>query len=182
MDSFELNKIAAAVLFSLLLLLGVSNVAGILYAPKKLAEPAYKVPGVEEVAAPSGPAGAPVAADPPVAEVLAAAKPENGPTVFKKCVACHGIEKGGPNKVGPNLYDVIGHKKGGHAGFAYSAGMAGKGGEWTYEDLYEFLRAPAKYVPGTKMAFAGIPKPSERADLIAWLRTQSDAPKPLPGQ
>lgn len=182
MDSFELNKIAAAVLFSLLLVLGISNAAGIIYSPKKLAEQAYKVPGVEEAAAPSGPAGAPAATDPPIAELLASAKPENGPNIFKKCTACHGIEKGGPNKVGPNLYGVMGHKKGMHEGFTYSAALTGKGGEWTYQDMYDFLKAPAKFAPGTKMAFAGIPKPGERADLIAWMRTQSDSPLPLPGQ
>ncbi len=182
MDSFELNKIAAAVLFSLLLVLGVSNLSGILYAPAKLAEPAYKVPGVEEAATASATPGAPAAAEPPIAQLLASASPDKGPTIFKKCVACHTIEKGGANKVGPNLYGVIGHKKAMHDGFAYSANMKGMGGEWTYENLSEFLKAPAKYVPGTKMAFAGISRPGERADLIAWLRTQADTPAPLPGQ
>jgi cytochrome c len=182
MDSFELNKVAAAVLFSLLLVLGIQNLAGAIYTPKPLKEAAYKVPGVEEAAAPATPGGAPAAAEPPIGELLAAAKPDNGPNIFKKCTTCHTIEKGGANKVGPNLYGIIGHKKGGIAGFAYSQAITGKGGEWTYEDLNEFLKAPAKFAPGTKMAFAGIGKPSERADLIAWLRTQNDNPPPLPGK
>ena len=182
MDSFELNKIAGAVLFSLLLVLGIQNLAAAVYAPKHLHAAAYKVPGVEEAAAPSTPGGAPAAAEPPIADLLAAAKPDNGPAIFKKCVTCHTSEKGGANKVGPNLYGVVGNPKGTHGGFAYSPAITGKGGEWTFQDLSDFLKAPAKYAPGTKMAFAGISKPSERADLIAWLRTQDDSPTPLPGK
>lgn len=181
MNSFELNKIAGAVLFCLLIIMGVSQVGNMLIAPKKLAETAYKIEVPEE----AGAGGAPAAAaaqeqDPPVATVLASANADAGKKAFGKCAACHSVDKGGPAKVGPNLYDIVMAPKGHMAGFAYSDGLKKTGGEWTYESLYNFLKNPKAYAPGTKMAYAGSKSAKERGDLIAYLRSLSDSPKPLP--
>ncbi len=116
-----------------------------------------------------------------LAALLAAADPAQGQTVAKKCAACHNFEKGGPNKVGPNLWDIVGAKHAHKEDYSYSdaiKGMAGK--EWTYAELDAFLTAPKAYAPGTKMTFVGIKKPEDRAALLAYLRSLSDSPKPLP--
>ena len=104
------------------------------------------------------------------------------PLLAQKCAACHGFEKGGPNKVGPNLYGVVGQPKASHDGYSYSAALASFSDpkEWTYESLNKFLLKPTDYIPGTKMNFAGLRKVSDRADLIAYMRSQSDNPPPLP--
>lgn len=179
MNSFELNKIAGAVLFCLLIIMGVNQFGNMIVAPKKLAEAAYKIEVAEE--APKG--GAPAAAaeqDPPVATLLAAASVDGGKKAFGKCASCHTADKGGANKVGPGLWDVVGAAKGHVAGFAYSDGLKKTEGPWSYDSLYAFLKNPKAYAPGTKMAFAGVKSAKERADLIAYLRSLSDAPKPLP--
>ena len=114
---------------------------------------------------------------------MAAADASLGEKVFKKCSVCHTINKGGANKIGPNLWDVVGAKTAKHSNFAYSTAMQKRGEEgkkWDYEELYRYLYAPKKYVPGTKMAFAGIKKDSDRANLIAYLRSFSDNTVPLP--
>lgn len=179
MDSFEINKIAGAVLFCLLIIMGVNQVGNMVVHPKKLAEAAYKIDVPDAPAA----GGAPAAAeeqDPPVATLLAAANVDAGKKAFGKCASCHGTEKGGPAKVGPNLFDVVGGPKAHMAGFAYSDAIKKTGGEWSYDNLYAFLKNPKAYAPGTKMAYAGSKSPKERADLIAYLRSLSDSPKPLP--
>lgn len=179
MDSFELNKIAGAALFALLIIMGVNQVGNMVVHPKKLAEAAYKIDVPDAPAA----GGAPAAAeeqDPPVAGLLAAANVDAGKKAFGKCASCHGTEKGGPAKVGPNLFDIVGGPKAHMAGFAYSDGLKKTEGAWTYDNLYAFLKNPKAYAPGTKMAYAGSKSPKERADLIAYLRSLSDSPKPLP--
>ncbi|MBS0236375.1 MAG: cytochrome c family protein [Proteobacteria bacterium] len=115
--------------------------------------------------------------------IMAAADAVKGAIVFKKCATCHVSEKGAPNKVGPNLWGILGAKTASRDGFAYSAAMAGRGAEgktWGYEDLYRYLYSPKKYVPGTKMAFAGIKDDKERADVIAYLSKNADTQVPLP--
>lgn len=179
MDSFEINKIAGAVLFCLLIIMGVNQVGNMVVHPKKLAEAAYKIDVPDAPAA----GGAPAAAeeqDPPVAGLLAAANVDAGKKAFGKCASCHGVDKGGPAKVGPNLFDIVGGPKAHMAGFAYSDGLKKTEGAWTYDNLYAFLKNPKAYAPGTKMAYAGSKSPKERADLIAYLRSLSDSPKPLP--
>lgn len=121
----------------------------------------------------------------PIAQLLATADPAKGATIFKKCVSCHNIEKGSANKVGPELYGIVGRPVASLGNFSYSAGMkkfaeGGKG--WDFEHLNGFLMAPKKYVDGTAMGFAGLKKDSERADLIAYLNSMSDAPLPIPGK
>ncbi|MFK5597827.1 c-type cytochrome [Methylobacterium sp. HMF5984] len=176
MDSFELNKVAGAVLGALLLVAGSGFVAELIYHPKPAGKAGYDLPEAKEESA-AAPEAAKVE---PIAVRLASANVEKGQGGTKACQACHSFEKGGPNKVGPDLWEVVERKKGSHEGFDYSAGMKEKGGTWTYADLDEFLTSPKAYVKGTKMAFAGIGSPQERANVIAYLHTLSDSPKPLP--
>lgn len=181
MDSFELNKVAGAVLFCVLIILGVNNLGDNLVKPKKLAENAYHVDVPDAPEPGKGTATVAVSEpDKPIAELLATADLKKGEASFKKCATCHTSEKGGANKIGPNLWDIVEGNRARTAGFAYSTGMQAKGGSWSYEDIYTFTKNPKAFVPGTKMSFAGIKKAEERADIIAYLRSLSDSPKPLP--
>jgi cytochrome c len=177
MDSFELNKIMGAILGTLLVLLSVNIVVGGIFHVSKPAKPGYDIAVTE---APS--AGVPAAPkkEVPIAQLLASADVKKGEAISKKCMACHDLHKGGPNKVGPDLYGVVGRERGKHEGFSYSSAMEAKSGKWTFEDLNHFLTSPRSFIPGTKMAFAGISKDQDRADLIAYLNTNSANPLPLP--
>lgn len=177
MNSFEVNKIAGAVLGAMLFAAGSGFVAELIYHPKPAGKAGYDLPEAE--AEKPAAAGAEAKVE-PIAVRLASANAEKGQGGTKACQACHSFEKGGPNKVGPDLWDVVERKKGAHEGYDYSAAMKEKGGTWTYADLDEFLTSPKAYVKGTKMGFAGIANPQERANVIAYLHTLSDSPKPLP--
>src|SRR3954470_568948 len=150
MDSFEVNKIAGAVLGVCLFAMGLNVVAGAVFAPKKAGEAGYALPEPEP-AAPAGGAQEAAAPSGPLSVLLAQADPAKGQSSAKKCGACHTFEKGGPNKVGPNLFGIVGRPKGSHEGFNYSAAMKGKGGNWTFEDIDHFITSPKGFVPGTTM-------------------------------
>jgi len=179
MDSFELNKLLAAILGTLFVVMSVGIVADSIFAAPVPERSGFVIEAAEAEA----PAGGEAEAEEPIAALLAAADPAAGETVFKKCAACHTTENGGANKVGPNLWGIVDRPVASHEGFAYSAGMkafAEGGTVWDYEHLGNFLTAPKAVVKGTAMAFAGLKKPDERANLIAYLRALADSPAPLP--
>ena len=179
MDSFELNKIIGAVLGTCILLLVTSFTANALFASKAPEKPGFAIAAKEEGATKE--AAAPAAPSEPIEKLLQTASVEKGQAAAKVCTTCHTFEKGGPNRVGPNLYGIVGDKRGADRnGFNFSAAMKAKGGTWTYEDLDKFITDPKGFIPGTAMGFAGIPKASERADVIDYLHTLSDNPVPLP--
>lgn len=177
MDSFEVNKILGAVLGTLTFTLGLSIASEIALTPHRPATPGYDIAVPDAPGAGAGPAAATVA---PIGIRLASADPAKGQALTRQCQSCHSFEKGGPNKVGPNLYGIVGGPKAHLAGFGYSGAMKSAGGEWTFDDIDAFLDNPRGKVPGTAMAYAGLKRPDQRADLIAYLNQNSDKPLPLP--
>lgn len=141
--------------------------------------PAPATPSAPATPAPATATGGP-SADGTVLALLAAADAGAGKKAFRKCKACHSVDKGGAHKVGPNLWDVVGRAKAGAQGYKFSGALAGLGGTWTFADLDAFLAKPKAFAPGTKMRFNGVKKAAERAAVIAYLRSLSDSPKPLP--
>jgi cytochrome c len=176
MDSFEFNKIAGAILGTLTFVMLVSFGGELLFAEKKPAKAGYELPMAVAAAAPTAAA----ATDEPIAVRLAAADKAKGENVFKQCSACHTPDKGGANKVGPNLWGVVGRELGKVSGFGYSAALKGKGGSWDFESLDKFLLAPKGFVAGTTMSYAGISNGKTRADLIAYLNSITDSPVAVP--
>ncbi|HEX2764898.1 MAG TPA: cytochrome c family protein [Allosphingosinicella sp.] len=170
------NTIAGWLLGAGIVALGATIITGEMFHHERPEKMGYPIAGVTGAEGESGPA-----AEVPIANLLASADPAKGSQVFKKCTACHTREKGGPNGTGPNLWGVMGAPIGKHApGFAYSPALAGKGGNWDFESLNQWVKSPRDFAPGTKMTFAGLGKPEDRANLLAFLNTQTDSPLPLP--
>ena len=177
MDSLKFNKIAAALLSSILLIMMFGKIGNFLVNPNTDVSNAYPIE-VPETNTAEAKEKKEVIIE-PITALLATANLESGLKIAKKCVACHGFDAGGPNKVGPNLYDIV-NKDQGKADYAYSKVLTALNGKWTYEELNKFLYKPKLYSKGTKMNYAGLSKTKDRANLIAWLRTKSDNPVPLP--
>lgn len=181
MDSFQLNKLAGAFLGTVFILFSISLISDALFFSPAPEKPGYIVEAAEAATGEGGAAAAPAAIE-PIAPLLASADAAAGEAVFKKCAACHTPDSGGANKVGPNLWGVVGRPIASHEGFGYSAALKeyASNGAWDYEKLSAFITAPKAAVKGTAMGFAGIKKAEERANLIAYLRSLADSPAPLP--
>ncbi len=179
MDSFEINKIIAAILLVVLLVIGIGKVSNIVFYVEKPKTPGYKV-DVEQIASSSSSATEAIEEKLDIAKLMSLGDIANGEKIFKKCAACHSIVKGGKNNIGPALYNVVGRKVGVVEDYKYSKALASYNKEWTFEELNGYLIKPAKWIKGTKMAFAGLRKEKDRASVIKYLNQNSDSPLPLP--
>ena len=178
MDSYEINRILGWVLAALVAVLGLSIFTGYLFPVHAPEQRAYVVAGVEE-AAPAG--GAAADAEKPIEFFLASADMSRGEAQFKKCAACHTIERGGAQGIGPNLWGIVGSRHAHIDGFGYSAAMQATADKvWDWQSLSEWLKNPRAYSPNNRMSFAGLGRPQDRADLLAYLNSMSDKPLPLP--
>ena len=179
MDSFEINKIVAAVLMVALLVIGIGKLSNVIFHVEKPKTPGYAVE-VEQVTTASSSSKTAVEEKIDIAALMAMGDITLGEKVFKKCAACHSIVKGGKNNIGPALYNVVGRKTGAVSDYKYSKALASFDKEWTFEELNGYLIKPAKWIKGTKMAFAGLRKEKDRASVIKYLNQNSDSPVPLP--
>lgn len=182
MDSFELNKIAGALLGTLLFVMGLGMLGDVIFAPHHPVVAGYALPAAED-APKAGAAPAPAAPAVPLPQLLAKADAKKGEAQAKACAACHSFDKGGANKIGPALYGVVDRAKAAVPGFGYSAASkeaAAKGGKWDFAALDAFIANPKGYLPGTSMGYAGLKDAEKRADLLLYLRSMADTPAPLP--
>ena len=179
MDSFELNKIIAAILMVALLIIGLSKIADGVFHVNKPKNPGYQVEVESQLVSDTSQA-AEVIEKIDIAAIMAQGDITSGKKIFKKCAACHSIDKGGKNKIGPALYNVVGRAVGGVDDYKYSKTLASYGKNWTFEELNGFLKKPSAYLKGTKMSYAGLRKEADRASIIKYLNQNNDSPKPLP--
>ena len=172
---FEINKLVAAILVTVLIVFGISKISDIIFKVNETGVVAYKV---EEPARSSSKAKAEVQID--ISAFLALGNVEDGKKVFKKCAACHSINKGGKSKIGPALWGVTSRNSGEVDGYKYSKALKSYGKQWNFEELNGFLLKPAKWIKGNKMGFAGLKKDKDRASVILYLNENSDNPISLP--
>ena len=177
MDGFELNKIIAAILASVVVVFGINKVTDIIFTPDKPQQSAYKVEKIEPTLASSSNTGQAAVG---INELLAMGTVEHGEKVFKRCSACHMIAAGGKNMIGPNLWSILGKQTGVASGYKYSKALAAYGKEWSFEEMNGFLIKPSAHIKGTKMAFAGLKKEKDRASVILYMNSKSDKPLPTP--
>ena len=178
MDSFEINKIVAAVLLVALLIIGIGKLSNVIFHVEKPETPGYKVDVEQASILSSSEIKEEQKVD--IAALLAMGDVTSGEKIFKKCAACHSITKGGKNNIGPALYNVVGRKIGRVVDYKYSKALTAYEKEWSFEELNGFLIKPAKWIKGTKMAYAGLRKEKDRASIIKYLNQNSDNPLPLP--
>ena len=179
MDSFEINKIVAAVLMVALLVIGIGKLSDVIFHVEKPETPGYAVE-VEAATTVAASNSSTEVEKIDIAALMAMGDIATGEKVFKKCAACHSIVKGGKNNIGPALYNVVSRKVGAVSDYKYSKALSQHGKEWTFEELNGYLLKPAKWIKGTKMAFAGLRKEKDRASVILYLNKFSDNPLPLP--
>ena len=179
MDSFELNKVIAAILMVVLLVIGLDKIADGVFYVEKPKNPGYQVE-IESQLTSGTSETTEVVEKIDIAAIMTLGDVVSGKKIFKKCAACHSINKGGKNKIGPALYNVVGRTVGGVDNYKYSKALASYGKEWTFEELNGFLTKPSSYLKGTKMSYAGLRKEKDRASIIKYLNQNSDSPKLLP--
>ncbi len=180
MDSFELNKIIAAVLLTALIIIGIGKFTDFLFHVEKPQVSAYKIEGIETIDASSNKKETKTEEKVDIAKLLAMGDLVHGEKVFKKCSACHMIASDGKNMIGPNLWGVIGRQAAAISDYKYSKAMIAYGKEWSFEEMNSYLIKPQAYIKGTKMAFAGLRKEKDRASVILYMNSKSESPKPLP--
>ena len=180
MDSFELNKIIAAILMVALLIIGIGKLSDVIFHVEKPKTPGYSVEVEQTTVVSLETSTQPTEDKVDIAALIAMGDIATGEKVFKKCAACHSIVKGGKNNIGPALYNVVGRDVGAVGDYKYSKALAAYGKAWTFEELNGYLLKPAKWIKGTKMAFAGLRKEKDRASVILYLNQNSDNPLPLP--
>jgi cytochrome c len=179
MDSFEINKIIAAVLLIALIVIGIGKISDIAFHVDKPEKSAYEV-DIQESTQVASSTAKKIEEKVDISALLALGDVSHGEKVFKKCSACHLVNKGGENKIGPALYGVIGRKVASKKDYKYSKAMAAYDKNWTFEEMNGYLKKPQSYIKGTKMAFAGLRKEKDRASVILYLNQNSDNPLPLP--
>ena len=179
MDSFEINKIVAAVLMVALLVIGISKLSDVIFYVEKPEKPGYVIE-LDQTLVTTAATESSEEEKIDIVALMAMGSVTEGEKIFKKCAACHSINKGGKNNIGPALYNVVGRKIGGVADYKYSKALTAYGKEWSFEELNGFLIKPAKWIKGTKMAYAGLRKEKDRASVIKYLNQNSDKPLPLP--
>tara|TARA_Y100000992_G_C21173527_1_gene447112 strand:- start:34 stop:576 length:543 start_codon:yes stop_codon:yes gene_type:complete len=180
MDSFEINKIIAAILLTVLIIIGIGKFTDILFHVEKPKESAYKIDGLETAATSTKIEEQKENVKVDIAQLLAMGDLAHGQKVFKKCSACHMIASDGKNMIGPNLWGVIGRQAGSITDYKYSKAMIAYGKDWSFEEMNAYLIKPQSYIKGTKMAFAGLRKEKDRASVILYMNSKSNNPKPLP--